>query len=230
MSSPCSARTRAGGVRGTAVYRLTQDAQGTYGAFTPHGRRGRARHHPLSRRHPRRAHERGRGDLEGLRHLAGQGEDDASLAPARAVAGRRRAARGGRRTSSSATRSTAGTSHPRGPVAAGDFGHAQDGARPSWTRLTDRVLSFDEAAGAWKTADAFAVRDKSVASDNYRVYLEPSARGSYANLLMVREAKGFGTTPLFPAGDRHLRAVPRRGRARGLHQLHPTARASAGAR
>ncbi len=72
----------------------------------------------------------------------------------------------------------------------GEFGHANDGARPSSTRLTDRIFSFDEAAGAWKTADAYAVRDKSVASDNYRVYLEPSARGSYANLLMVRDAKG----------------------------------------
>ena len=30
------------------------------------------------------------------------------------------------------------------------------------------------------------------------MYLEPSARGSYANVLMVREAKGFGTSALFP--------------------------------
>jgi peptidoglycan/xylan/chitin deacetylase (PgdA/CDA1 family) len=31
------------------------------------------------------------------------------------------------------------------------------------------------------------------------VYLENSTRGSYANLVMVRDVKGYGTTPLFPA-------------------------------
>jgi peptidoglycan/xylan/chitin deacetylase (PgdA/CDA1 family) len=31
------------------------------------------------------------------------------------------------------------------------------------------------------------------------VYLEPSTRGSYENLLMVRDTQGFGTVPLFPA-------------------------------
>ena len=43
------------------------------------------------------------------------------------------------------------------------------------------------------------MRDRSAASDDFRVYLENSTRGSYANIVMVRDAKGFGTTPLFPA-------------------------------
>ena len=76
------------------------------------------------------------------------------------------------------------------------------------TKLKDRVLSFDEAAGGWKNANAYAVREKSSASTNYRVYLEDSARGSYANLVMVREARGFGTTPLFPPESTVYEAFP----------------------
>jgi hypothetical protein len=80
----------------------------------------------------------------------------------------------------------------------GDYGWGKADAA-ILTKLQGRVLSFDDAAGAWKAAGAFTVADRSVASDNYRVYLEPSSRGSYENITMVREAKGFGTTPLVPA-------------------------------
>jgi peptidoglycan/xylan/chitin deacetylase (PgdA/CDA1 family) len=93
----------------------------------------------------------------------------------------------------SATSTLVAVSQPRGA-----FGHARS-AEAVQMKLKDRVLAFDETAGAWKKIDAYAVREKSVASDAYRVYLEESIRGSYANLLLVREAKGFGTTPLFPA-------------------------------
>ena len=65
-------------------------------------------------------------------------------------------------------------------------------------------------AGAWKSAQAYAVRPPSAASEDLRVYLEGSVRGSYSNLVMIRDAKGYGTTPLFPPETLGLRAVPGR--------------------
>ena len=79
-------------------------------------------------------------------------------------------------------------------------------------------------------AARYTVRDKSLASDNYRVYLEPSARGSYANMLMMREAKGFGTNALFPPETVTYEPFPGRRRAGGLHQRVRTARGSGAAR
>jgi hypothetical protein len=78
-------------------------------------------------------------------------------------------------------------------------------------KLKDRVLFFDEAAGGWKSADTYSVRDTSSVSNAYRVYLESSVRGSYASLVMVRDAKGFGTTPLFPPESTTYEAFPRIG-------------------
>jgi peptidoglycan/xylan/chitin deacetylase (PgdA/CDA1 family) len=52
------------------------------------------------------------------------------------------------------------------------------------------------------------VRQKSLASESYRVYLEPSTRGGYENLLFVRDAKGYGTTPLFPSESTAYEAFP----------------------
>jgi peptidoglycan/xylan/chitin deacetylase (PgdA/CDA1 family) len=79
----------------------------------------------------------------------------------------------------------------------GRFGWATTGGAVE-IRPNDRVLTLDEASGAWAPAASFAVGDAGTASDSYRVYLEPSTRGLYENLVMVRDAKGFGTVPLFP--------------------------------
>jgi peptidoglycan/xylan/chitin deacetylase (PgdA/CDA1 family) len=66
------------------------------------------------------------------------------------------------------------------------------------TSLKGRVLSFDEPSGTWKPIDSYDARAPGAASADLRVYLEDSTRGSYANLVMVRDTKGYGTTPLFP--------------------------------
>ena len=68
-----------------------------------------------------------------------------------------------------------------------------------------------------------------MASDNYRVYLEESTRGSYANLLMVREAKGFGTTPLFPPESMIYEPFPTADEP-VISRISPMARASTAAR
>ena len=44
---------------------------------------------------------------------------------------------------------------------------------------------------------SFEVQNAAVASQEFRVYLEPSATRSYRNMVMVRKSIGFGTEPLF---------------------------------
>ncbi len=85
--------------------------------------------------------------------------------------------------------------------AAGEHASAADaaGARSVQTKVQGRAFALDEPTGAWAPAVAYSPLPKSVASESYRVYLEPSTRGSYENLLFVRDAKGYGTVPLFPA-------------------------------
>ncbi len=68
-------------------------------------------------------------------------------------------------------------------------------------------VSATAAGGAWQTvpgagiewtaAASISPRKAEVASADYRVYLEPSSRGSYRNLVMVRSIRDFGTLPLF---------------------------------
>ena len=77
------------------------------------------------------------------------------------------------------------------------FGHTADGGVVAQARGT--AWTFDGTAGAWKPAAAYSPVAPSTASAAWRVYLEPSARGSYRNLVMVRDAQGFGTEPLFAA-------------------------------
>jgi peptidoglycan/xylan/chitin deacetylase (PgdA/CDA1 family) len=189
--------TRAEGVRGTAVYRLSQDAQGTYGQFertkdqkvlditlSPDGTLA-ALMGPdgVSWKDYASWQDKGSMSAPSPLHVLWLGDDELLVAGAAFTE---------RYAIGSASATLVAVSQP------GDFGHAQAGAAVQM-KVRDRVLAFDEPTGAWKKVAAYAVREKAVASDAYRVYLEESTRGSYANLLMVRETKGFGTTPLFPA-------------------------------
>ncbi len=61
------------------------------------------------------------------------------------------------------------------------------------------AYAFSQKEGAWKRASGYAVKERTTTSESYRAYLEPSSRGSYENLIMVRDAKGYGTTSLVPA-------------------------------
>ncbi len=188
--------SRAGGVQGTAVYRLTQDAKGTYGVFTrmddvgvlditlsPDGSRAALMTADgVSWKDYVTWKDQGRMSHPSPLHVLWLSDDEMLVAGAYFIE---------RYTVTAGTSSLVALSQP------GDFGHAKTG-QAVLDRTRDRMFSFDETAGAWVPAIDFSVRDKSVASDAFRVYLEQSARGSYANLVMVRDAKGFGTTPLFP--------------------------------
>jgi peptidoglycan/xylan/chitin deacetylase (PgdA/CDA1 family) len=188
--------TRTGGVQGTAVYRLTQDGNGVFSAFqqtkdqgvndislSPDGSRAALMTaQGVSWKDYATWRDRGSMSHPSPLHVLWLADDELLIAGASYTE---------RYNTGSSASTLVAVSQP------GDFGHAKTGTSVQ-TRLKGRVLVFDETAGAWKPADGYAVRDRSVASDTFRVYLESSMRGSYANLLMVRDAKGFGTTPLFP--------------------------------
>lgn len=188
--------TRSGGVRGTAIFRLTQDAGGAYGPFartddkdvldislSPDGARA-ALMTPdgVTWKDYATWQEQGRFTHPSPLHVLWLAEDELLVAGAFFTE---------RYSLGSSSTTLVALSQP------GDYGHAAAGDSVL-TRLKDRTYAFDEQAGAWKAASAYAVREPSAATDNYRVYLEPSARGSYENLVMVRDARGFGTVPLFP--------------------------------
>jgi len=188
--------TRTGGVRGTTVFRLSQDAQVAYGAFVRTDDKG-VLDMALSPDGTRAAlmtaegvtwkdyatwQDKGKLAHPSPLHVVWLGDDELLVAGSFFIE---------RYAIGAATSTLVALSQP------GESGHARVGDAVL-TRLKNRVFSYDEAAGAWKKADAYEVRDRGAASDNYRVYLEPSARGSYASMLMVREARGFGTSALFP--------------------------------
>jgi peptidoglycan/xylan/chitin deacetylase (PgdA/CDA1 family)/WD40 repeat protein len=188
--------TRSGGVRGTAVFRLSQDAKGAYGTFTRTDDKG-VLDIALSPDGTRAAlmtadgvtwkdyaswQDKGKLAHPSPLHVLWLGDDELLVAGAYFIE---------RYSIDSSTSTFVALSQP------GDFGHAKAG-NTVLARQKGRIFSFDETAGTWKKTDAYVVRDKGAASDKYRVYLEPSGRGSYANVVMVREGKGFGTTALFP--------------------------------
>jgi peptidoglycan/xylan/chitin deacetylase (PgdA/CDA1 family) len=75
------------------------------------------------------------------------------------------------------------------------YGHAADGRVTA--QAQGKAWAFDESTGGWVAAASYAPAAPSSASASWRVYLEPATRGTYGNLVMVRDAKGFGTQPLF---------------------------------
>jgi peptidoglycan/xylan/chitin deacetylase (PgdA/CDA1 family) len=85
-------------------------------------------------------------------------------------------------------------------------GHAA--GRAVTVQARGKTWTFDESAGAWTAAATYAPTTPATASAAWRVYLEPSTRGSYGNLVMVRDAQGFGTEPLFNAETSVYEAFP----------------------
>jgi peptidoglycan/xylan/chitin deacetylase (PgdA/CDA1 family) len=188
--------TRNGGVRGTTIFRLSQDAGGAYGTFvrtedkdvrdvtlSPDGLRA-ALMTPdgVTWKDYATWQDQGRFSHPDPLHVLWLGDEELLVAGSFFIE---------RYSLGAASSTLLALSQP------GDYGHAESG-NTVLTRLKGRVYGFDEQAGSWKAAPAYGVRDRGAATDNFRVYLEPSARGSYANLVMVRDARGFGTVPLFP--------------------------------
>jgi peptidoglycan/xylan/chitin deacetylase (PgdA/CDA1 family) len=190
-------QTRSAGTRGTAVFRLVPDSAGSFGSFqrtadqgvlditlSPNGARvALMGKDGVSWKDNATWQDQGKMSHPSPLHVLWLADDELL------VAGAWFTERYGITTGASALVAVS---------QAGEYGHSRDG-KSVLVKLRDRVLAFDESAGSWAPAARYEARDRSAASDNYRVYLEPSTRGSYSSLLMVRDAKGFGTVPLFPA-------------------------------
>jgi peptidoglycan/xylan/chitin deacetylase (PgdA/CDA1 family) len=89
----------------------------------------------------------------------------------------------------------------------GKSGYARDGTT-ILAGASTLTYSFNEAVGGWKQATTVLIRDPSLVSDSYRVYTETSTRGSYENLVMARDNKGFGTAAVSPPETAVFEAYP----------------------
>jgi len=65
-------------------------------------------------------------------------------------------------------------------------------------RLKNISYEYDSPTVQWVKTGKTKFKQPSVSSGNYRAYLEESSQGSYKNMVMIRDTKGYGTKPLFP--------------------------------
>ncbi len=79
----------------------------------------------------------------------------------------------------------------------GEYGYTED-ERYIQTKIQDGVFQRQQTDTGWQSVRDFKVRDREVATTSYRVYLESSSRGSYRNVIMIRNIMGYGTLPLLP--------------------------------
>ena len=78
------------------------------------------------------------------------------------------------------------------------FGYAVD-SDGVVARIQDTEFRSSLDFKRWEETEDVETQERSVASSDFRVYLEPSSRGNYRNMIMVRDARGYGTEPLFPS-------------------------------
>jgi peptidoglycan/xylan/chitin deacetylase (PgdA/CDA1 family) len=80
----------------------------------------------------------------------------------------------------------------------GEFGFSVDG-NSVLARAEKRVFRTSVEGGNWSPVQEYKVRERSTASDAYRVYAGPDSNGVFANMIMVRnhETENPGTVPMF---------------------------------
>ncbi len=88
----------------------------------------------------------------------------------------------------------------------GEYGFTEDGA--VFAKLAGNAYLYKD--GRWKGVPSVSASKTGVSSKEYRVYFETNTRGSYRNLIMVRNIKGYGTKPLFPAPSQVFEPFPRK--------------------
>ena len=190
-------QVRASGSVGTAVYRLARDGQGRYAAFARTADEGvrdivlspdgstvaLVRADEVAWKDYASWEDRGRTSHPSPLHVLWLSADELLIAGTQYT----------ERWSIASSRSAlVALSQP------GDYGWAAAGPERAQARVDGRPFVFDEEAGSWTPSPAFAVRDKALASENFRVYLEPAAAGPWASVPMVRDVKGWGTAALVP--------------------------------
>jgi len=199
------ASAQSGGAAVTTILRVASDAAGTFGSFAPTADTG-VRDVVLSPDETKVAlvladgiawkdydSWKDRGRRAAVSPLAAQWIDDGELVVAGAWTIERV------RLDTGAASVVALSQVERAGHAAGG-GLAAQARGASWT--------FDEAAGTWTSASSYAVAAAATASADWRVYLESSTGTGTDSLVMVRDAKGYGTAPLFAPGAADAEAFP----------------------
>lgn len=79
----------------------------------------------------------------------------------------------------------------------GKYGYTEN-ERYVQTKIQDGIFQIKQTDTGWESTRDFTIRDRKVATSAYRVYLESSSRGSYRNVIMIRNIMGYGTVPLLP--------------------------------
>jgi peptidoglycan/xylan/chitin deacetylase (PgdA/CDA1 family) len=84
------------------------------------------------------------------------------------------------------------------------FALGEDGSVVASSGSTVRTYGDD----GWSEGGELPEEEKSVASGQYRVYLQDLATGSYDNIVMVRSIEDLGTESLFPRPSRRYEPFP----------------------
>jgi len=100
-----------------------------------------------------------------------------------------------------------GSSRLVGLSQAESYGY-EEGSGDIIARVRGSAYRYNPDQGQWQTTSAFNTAPPSVASSDYRVYLESMNSGSYNNMVMVRNAKNVGTFPLFLPPERTYEPFP----------------------
>ncbi len=99
----------------------------------------------------------------------------------------------------------------------GEYGYGLDGS--IYTTSGSINYKFDENE-AWTKIDTnLEYQEAAVSSLNMRVYLEQSSNGSYTNMIMVRDIKGYGTKTLFAFPERQYEPFPEKEDLWDLHNF-----------
>ncbi len=89
----------------------------------------------------------------------------------------------------------------------GEFGFTEDNSLIK-TRVNGNTYQRSFLDTEWNSNSSFNIRDNEVASTNFRVYLEITTRGSYNNIVMIRNIRQYGTEPLFPTEEFEYESFP----------------------
>ncbi|MCK5153208.1 MAG: polysaccharide deacetylase family protein [Spirochaetales bacterium] len=88
----------------------------------------------------------------------------------------------------------------------GDYGYGQDGY--IYTSSLGNTYQQDENEEWVSVNEKVEIKSPAVSSLNKRVYLEQSSTGSYENMIMVRDIKGYGTKTLFAFPEKQYEPFP----------------------
>ena len=89
----------------------------------------------------------------------------------------------------------------------GEYGFSRDYSSVI-TRVGGASYRTTPGSDRFSPFDSYDVADRSVTGDSYRVYLEALPGSAYANMVMMRDIKGFGTLPLMPTGEQVYEPFP----------------------